>query len=71
MTSLKQRAELHLQIWAIANEVRGAVDGFKGLFADFDTTSNRLGSTVKEKYIQLASVLEGVKGLSLGDFGVH
>ncbi|MFM4152342.1 type I restriction endonuclease, partial [Klebsiella quasipneumoniae subsp. similipneumoniae] len=27
MTSLQQRAELHRQIWAIANEVRGAVDG--------------------------------------------
>ncbi|WP_213795671.1 type I restriction-modification system subunit M N-terminal domain-containing protein, partial [Klebsiella michiganensis] len=152
MTSLQQRAELHRQIWAIANEVRGAVDGWdfkqyvlgalfyrfisenftsyieagddsvqyagmadsdigdeikddavrtkgyfiapsqlfcnvakrantndhlnadlnsifvaiessasgypseadiKGLFADFDTTSNRLGSTVKEKNIRL------------------
>jgi type I restriction enzyme M protein len=28
MTSLQQRAELHRQIWAIANEVRGAVDGW-------------------------------------------
>ncbi|WP_213795669.1 type I restriction-modification system subunit M, partial [Klebsiella michiganensis] len=43
----------------------------KGLFADFDTTSNRLGSTVKEKNIRLAAVLKGVEGLSLGDFGAH
>ncbi|MGK3219069.1 type I restriction-modification system subunit M N-terminal domain-containing protein, partial [Klebsiella pneumoniae] len=30
MTSLQQRAELHLhrQIWAIANDVRGSVDGW-------------------------------------------
>jgi type I restriction enzyme M protein len=34
----------------------------KGLFADFDTTSNRLGSTVKEKNIRLAAVLKGVEG---------
>lgn len=167
MTSLQQRAELHRQIWAIANDVRGSVDGWdfkqyvlgtlfyrfisenfadyieagdesiqyatlddsiitddikedavrtkgyfiypsqlfcnvaakantndslnadlnsifvaiessalgfpsepdiKGLFADFDTTSNRLGNTVKDKNSRLAAVLKGVEGLNLGDF---
>ena len=167
MTSLQQRAALHRQIWQIANEVRGAVDGWdfkqyvlgalfyrfisenftryieagddsinyagmnddvitddikddaiktkgyfiypsqlfcnvaanankndrlnadlnsifvaiessasgypseediKGLFADFDTTSNRLGNTVKDKNSRLAAVLEGVNGLELGNF---
>ncbi|MCG7387861.1 type I restriction-modification system subunit M [Pantoea sp. ACRSB] len=170
MTSLQQRAELHRQIWAIANDVRGSVDGWdfkqyvlgalfyrfisenfisyieagddsvnyaaqddsiitdeikddgirtkgyfiypsqlfcnvaakaktnerlnadlnsifvaiessaygypseadiKGLFADFDTTSNRLGSTVKDKNSRLAAVLKGVEGLKLGDFDAH
>ncbi|WP_241609116.1 type I restriction-modification system subunit M [Rosenbergiella australiborealis] len=170
MTSLQQRAELHRQIWAIANDVRGAVDGWdfkqyvlgalfyrfisenfshyieggddsidyaklddsvitddikddairtkgyfiypsqlfcnvaakantnerlnadlnsifvaiessamgypsepdiKGLFADFDTTSNRLGSTVKDKNSRLSSVLKGVEGLKLGNFDAH
>ena len=28
MTSIQQRAELQRRIWAIANEVRGAVDGW-------------------------------------------
>ncbi len=28
MTSIQQRAALHRQIWAIANEVRGAIDGW-------------------------------------------
>ena len=28
MTSTQQRAELHRQIWQIANEVRGSVDGW-------------------------------------------
>jgi type I restriction enzyme M protein len=167
MTSLQQRAALHRQIWAIANDVRGSVDGWdfkqyvlgtlfyrfisenfsnyieagddsinyaelpdtvitpeikddaiktkgyfiypsqlfanvvklantneslntdlanifaaieasangypsegdiKGLFADFDTTSNRLGNTVKDKNSRLAAVLKGVAGLDLGDF---
>ncbi|KFC07074.1 type I restriction-modification system, DNA-methyltransferase subunit M [Trabulsiella guamensis ATCC 49490] len=40
----------------------------KGLFADFDTTSNRLGNTVKEKNARLTAVLKGVAALDLGDF---
>ncbi|MBT5270937.1 MAG: type I restriction-modification system subunit M, partial [Candidatus Marinimicrobia bacterium] len=40
----------------------------KGLFADFDTTSNRLGNTVKDKNTRLAAVLKGVAGLTFGDF---
>ncbi|EMD6373555.1 type I restriction-modification system subunit M [Morganella morganii] len=170
MTSLQQRAELHRQIWQIANDVRGSVDGWdfkqyvlgalfyrfisenfvsyieagddciryaalddgiitddikddavrtkgyfiypsqlfcnvaakantndrlnadlnsifvaiessasgypsepdiKGLFADFDTSSNRLGNTVKDKNSRLAAVLKGVEGLKLGNFAEH
>ncbi|WP_430480790.1 type I restriction-modification system subunit M [Aeromonas caviae] len=40
----------------------------KGLFADFDTTSNRLGNTVHDKNARLAAVLNGVAKLDLGDF---
>lgn len=40
----------------------------KGLFADFDTTSNRLGNTVKDKNTRLAAVLKGVAGLWFGNF---
>ena len=40
----------------------------KGLFTDFDTTSNRLGNTVKEKNYRLAAVLKGVAELDFGDF---
>lgn len=41
----------------------------RGLFADFDTTSNRLGNTVKDKNTRLAAVLKGVADLDFGDFG--
>lgn len=34
----------------------------KGIFVDFDTTSNRLGNTVKDKNDRLAKVLKGVAG---------
>ncbi len=40
----------------------------RGLFADFDTTSNRLGNTVKDKNSRLAAVLKGVAELDFGDF---
>lgn len=40
----------------------------KGLFADFDTTSNRLGNTVKDKNARLADVLKGVAKLDFGSF---
>ncbi|WP_115043177.1 type I restriction-modification system subunit M [Xanthomonas arboricola] len=40
----------------------------RGLFADFDTTSNRLGNTVKDKNTRLAAVLKGVAALDFGGF---
>ncbi len=43
-------------------------DDIKGLFADFDTTSNRLGNTVKDKNLRLSAVLKGVAGLNIEQF---
>ncbi|MFT6300564.1 MAG: type I restriction enzyme M protein [Saprospiraceae bacterium] len=43
-------------------------EDIKGLFADFDTTSNRLGNTVKDKNTRLSAVLKGVAKLEFGDF---
>lgn len=40
----------------------------KGLFADFDTTSTRLGNTVAAKNSRLAKVLKGVAELNFGEF---
>lgn len=40
----------------------------KGLFADFDTTSRRLGNTVAERSKRLAEVLKGVNELDFGNF---
>lgn len=55
---------------AIENSANGydSERDIKGLFADFDTTSNRLGNTVAEKNKRLASVIKGVEGL---DFGIN
>ncbi len=57
-------AEIFLAIEASASGYPSEQD-INGLFADFDTTSNRLGSTVKQKNERLAQVLKGVAGLPL------
>lgn len=43
-------------------------EDIKGLFADFDTTSSRLGNTVEHKNSRLAAVLKGVEELNFGNF---
>jgi type I restriction enzyme M protein len=60
-------ANIFSAIESSANGYPSEVD-IKGLFADFDTTSNRLGNTVADKNTRLAAVLKGVAGLSFGKF---
>lgn len=70
----KENEDLNTDLKNIFSEIEKSAMGFdseddiKGLFDDFDTTSNRLGTTVKEKNQRLASVLKGVAGLKFGDF---
>ncbi len=66
---------LNTDLAAIFSAIESSANGYpseddiKGLFADFDTTSNRLGNTVDNKNSRLAHVLKGVEGLKLeGDF---
>jgi type I restriction enzyme M protein len=64
---------LNTDLAAIFSAVEASALGYpserdiRGLFADFDTTSNRLGNTVKDKNARLAAVLKGVAELSFGD----
>lgn len=66
---------LNTDLAKIFSEIESSANGYpseediKGLFADFDTTSNRLGNTVENKNDRLRDVLKGVEGLKLeGDF---
>jgi type I restriction enzyme M protein len=65
---------LNTDLAAIFVAIESSANGYdsekdiKGLFADFDTTSNRLGNTVKDKNSRLAAVLKGVAGLKFGEF---
>lgn len=65
---------LNTDLKNIFNEIEDSAVGYpsepdiKGLFADFDTTSNRLGNTVADKNKRLAAVLKGVAELDFGHF---
>ncbi|MEK3976621.1 type I restriction-modification system subunit M [Psychrobacillus sp. FSL K6-1267] len=65
---------LNTDLAAIFSAIENSANGYpseldiKGLFADFDTTSNRLGNTVKDKNSRLAAVIKGVEGLNFGGF---
>jgi type I restriction enzyme M protein len=69
-----ENPNLNTDLAAIFSAIESSANGYasepdiKGLFADFDTTSNRLGNTVKDKNSRLASVLKGVAGLKFGQF---
>lgn len=72
--SANTNESLNTDLAAIFAAIESSANGYpserdiKGLFADFDTTSNRLGNTVKDKNARLADVLKGVAKLEFGDF---
>lgn len=70
----QENSDLNTDLAQIFSEIEASAKGYQsehdieGLFADFDTTSSRLGNTVKEKNVRLAAVIKGVAGLNFGDF---
>lgn len=65
---------LNTDLKAIFDSIESSANGYpsepdiKGLFADFDTTSTRLGNSVPDKNMRLAAVLKGVEELNFGNF---
>ncbi len=65
---------LNTDLSAVFSAIESSANGYasevdiKGLFADFDTTSNRLGNSVKDKNLRLSAVLKGVSALEFGEF---
>ena len=65
---------LNTVLKSIFDAIESSANGYpseldiKWLFADFDTTSTRLGNTVENKNSRLASVLKGVEELDFGEF---
>lgn len=74
VASANTNPNLNTDLAVIFSAIESSANGYpseldiKGLFADFDTTSNRLGNTVSEKNQRLAAVLKGVAGLNMGSF---
>jgi len=72
--SANTNESLNTDLARIFTAVESSANGYpserdiKGLFADFDTTSNRLGNTVADKNSRLAAVLKRVAELDFGDF---
>ena len=76
--NVAQRAQdnenLNTDLANIFSAIEASAQGYaseaaiKGLFADFDTTSSRLGNTVQDKSERLAKVLKRVAELDFGDF---
>ena len=65
---------LNTDLKAIFDAIESSANGYpseediKGLFADFDTTSSRLGNNVENKNARLAAVIKGVEQLDFGKF---
>lgn len=66
--------DLNIHLREIFDAIEGSAVGYdsepdlKGLFADFDTTSTRLGTSVEEKNRRLCAVMLGVAALDFGTF---
>ena len=66
--------DLNTRLRAIFDAIEASAVGtaseqdVKGLFADFDTTSSRLGNSVPEKNRRLRAVMQGVAELDFGAF---
>lgn len=65
---------LNTSLAAIFAAIESSANGYpseqdiKGLFADFDTTSTRLGNSVTDKNSRLAAVIKGVANLHVVNF---
>ncbi|MFN3021817.1 type I restriction-modification system subunit M [Chryseobacterium sp. TY3] len=73
-TKAAKNDNLNTDLKMIFNAIENSANGYasesdiKGLFADFDTTSSRLGNTVEEKNRRLTAVLNGIAELNFSSF---
>ena len=74
VASANDNDSLNTDLADIFADIEASASGYpsegdiKGLFADFDTTSNRLGNTVRDRNNRLTAVLRGVAELDFGEF---
>jgi type I restriction enzyme M protein len=74
-TRANTNERLNTDLASIFAAIESSANGYpsepdiKGLFADFDTTSKRLGNNVPERNKSLSAVLKGVAGLNFSHSG--
>lgn len=67
-------SNLNETLFAVFQNIENSAKGtesegdIKGLFADLDVNSNKLGSTVEKRNQQLTKLLESIDGLRLGNY---
>lgn len=70
----RENEDLNTDLSKIFKSIEGSAIGYdseddiKGLFDDIDTTSSRLGGTVKERNKRLADILLGIADINFGYF---
>ncbi|GHP38691.1 type I restriction-modification system subunit M [Helicobacter pylori] len=74
LKNARHNEDLNVTLQNIFNEIEKSSLGFKseenvkGLFADLDVNSNKLGSSHKTRVEKLAKILETIGGMQLGDY---
>ena len=75
LTRAEADADLNETIETVFRAIESSTVGhesekdFKGLFADFDPNSTRLGGTVADRNRRMVAILRGVDKMALGDIG--
>ncbi len=74
LKNARTNEDLNVTLQNIFNEIEKSSLGFKseenvkGLFADLDVNSNKLGSSHKTRVEKLTKILEAIGGMQLGDY---
>ncbi|GHR95943.1 type I restriction-modification system subunit M [Helicobacter pylori] len=74
LKNARHNEDLNVTLQNIFNEIEKSSLGtpseenVKGLFADLDVNSNKLGSSHKTRVEKLANILEAIGGMQLGDY---
>ncbi|GAA9730412.1 type I restriction-modification system subunit M [Helicobacter pylori] len=74
LKNASKNEDLNVTLQNIFNEIEKSSLGFsseenvKGLFADLDVNSNKLGSSHKTRVEKLANILKAIGGMRLGDY---
>ncbi|MBR4486502.1 hypothetical protein IKS57_04005, partial [bacterium] len=71
---LSTESNLNITLSGVFNNISNSAKGhdsqknFEGLFTDFNTSNEKLGSNLKQRNLKLLKLLEGINEMPLGDY---